>query len=417
MTGTQLTYGQLMDEARRAAHQAISSLTLRPLVDSDAAQNALTARAQLLAAIGRQATVLIGAPRLAIWRDSTPTRRSPEERTPTVLAVLSWIDQLEHAAPGPSPDAAGDDVIDDAHSPTRHWNQGRFWVDRATDLVATHLDPAGRVRPGTPAGLARADLGPLLVDAIRLVSVIAPLEPLALRCRQAGMNREDLDAQLPLTDTLLDDTWALARALTFPATAVSDLTVARPSIEAVDTADEWTQRMARVHARMHRHSQRGHVSVRTLHDIARLGLVCSHILATSGRRDHQAQAAVTDQWRAVLAHLDPLRSVERHDRLVRHDVERMLHVARADHFEASPACRDRLLNAVATSIPSMDACAAIAERLLAGTSDAWIPARPRPAYLPDRHLPGKAASRAPPLTASWPRTGPSRPGGPGLTLP
>ena len=92
-------------------------------------------------------------------------------------------------------------------------------------------------------------------------------------------------------------------------------------------------------------------------------------------------------------------------------------MAKADSVVDSPRDKERLLDAVAASVPSMDACAAIADRLLAGSTDAWIPARPRPAYLPDRHLPGQAASRAPPLAASWPRTGPSRPGGPGLTLP
>ena len=417
MSGTQLTYGELMNGARRSAHQATGALAVAPLADAHAARDALTARAELFAAIGRHVTVLIGEPRLAIWRAEVPTRRHPDERTPAVRAVLAWIDQLERHQPVPEPGPIDDGSVAGPCAAAGHWMRCRELVDHATELVATHHDPAGRVRPGTPEALARADLGPLLADAARLVAVIAPLEPLALRCRQAGLDRAELDAQLPVTDRLLDHTWALVRTLRFPATAVSDLTVARPSIDAIDAGDEWTQRMARVHARLHQHAQRGHVSVRTLHDIARLGLVSSHILDTSGHRDHAQQSAVTDQWRAVLAHLDPLRSIQRHDRGLRLDVERMLHVARTTHAMESAGAAKRLLGAVATSIPTMDACAAIADRLLAGTADAWIPAPPRRGYLPDPHLPGQAASRAPPQAVAWPRSGLSRAVDSGLVLP
>ena len=155
--------------------------------------------------------------------------------------------------------------------------------------------------------------------------------------------------------------------------------------------------MARVHARLHRHTHGGHVSVRTLHDIARLGLATSHVLATSGQRDPATQSAVTDHWRSVLDHLDPLRSVQPHDRVLRHDVERMLHLARPATTAAHPNEQRALLDAVAASVPAMNACSALAERALARSTDVWIPAAPRRPYLPDLHRPGHAARRAPPV--------------------
>ncbi len=159
----------------------------------------------------------------------------------------------------------------------------------------------------------------------------------------------------------------------------------------------------------------GHVSVRTLHDIARLGLATSHVLATSGQRDPATQSAVTDHWRSVLDHLDPLRSVQPHDRVLRHDVERMLHLARPATTAAHPNEQRALLDAVAASVPAMNACSALAERALARSTDVWIPAGPRRPYLPDLHRPGHATRRAPPYEAPWPRTSPPPPS-PGLTL-
>jgi len=75
VTGPPVTYGQLMDDARRAAHQGMSSLARTGLADVHDAEGALAARADLLAAAARHATTLIGAPRLDAW--GAPHRRSP----------------------------------------------------------------------------------------------------------------------------------------------------------------------------------------------------------------------------------------------------------------------------------------------------------------------------------------------------
>ena len=101
----------------------------------------------------------------------------------------------------------------------------------------------------------------------------------------------------------------------------------------------------------------------------------------------------------------PLRSVQPHDRVLRHDVQRMLHLARPVTTAAHPNEQRALLDAVAASVPAMNACSALAERALARSSDVWIPAAPRRPYLPDLHQAGHAARPAPPAPTEFPRMG------------
>ncbi|MCX6432928.1 MAG: hypothetical protein NTX29_09090, partial [Actinobacteria bacterium] len=61
-----------MDDARRAAHQGMNALARDRLPDTGAAREAVTARGTLLASLARQASTVIGAPRLEAWRASTP---------------------------------------------------------------------------------------------------------------------------------------------------------------------------------------------------------------------------------------------------------------------------------------------------------------------------------------------------------
>ena len=97
MTGPPVTYGQLLDDARRAAHQGMTTLARHRLADAHDAHDALLARARLLAPAARHAPPHIGAPRLDALRAGTPHRRSPDARAPAVVAALAWIDAL---APG-----------------------------------------------------------------------------------------------------------------------------------------------------------------------------------------------------------------------------------------------------------------------------------------------------------------------------
>lgn len=413
MTPPRVTYGELMDDARRAAHQGMNALARDRLPDAGTARVTVAIRVELLAEIGQHAITVLGPTRVGTWRDGEPARRCLESRQPAVIATLAWIDTLTQHGNSrldtmPAPDSG---------AAAGHWARSLRLVRAASDLVATHQDPGGALRPGTPGDFALAEVGGLLASATRLVNVIAPIEPLAVRCRQAGMTPVDVDRALPLADRLLEDTYALEGALRFPMSAVTSLPLHREPIGGGDPAVEWRDRLERVHARMHRHAQRGRISVRTLHDVATLALVTSHVLTSSGQRDRATGPELADQWRAVLAYLAPLGSVERRDRVIRHDTERMLDLARAARTADEPAARGRLLRAIDAGTPAMDACSTLADRLLAQTADAWIPAKPHASYLRDLHRPGTAARRAPPFEAPWPRMPPPRPSSPGLGFP
>lgn len=410
MTTPQVTYGELMDDARRAAHQGMNALARDRIPDAAIARATVAIRAELLAEIGRHAVTLLGPTRVGTWRGGEPTRGCLESRQPAVIATLAWIDAIDAHRPA-RPQAV---LPPEPGLAAGHWSRSLRLVRAATDLVATHQDAGGALRAGTPGDFALADVGGLLASATRLVNVIAPIEPLAVRCRQAGMTPAEVDRALPLADRLLEGTYALEGALRFPMSAVAGLPERRAPIGAGDPAVEWRERMERVHARMHRYAQRGRVSVRTLHDVATLALVTSHVLTSSGLRDPATGPELTDQWRAVLAYLAPLGSVERRDRVIRHDTERMLDLARTP---GEPAARGRLLRAIDAGTPAMDACSELADRLLAQTTDAWIPAKPRAPYLRDLRPPGTAARRAPPPEAPWPRMPPPPPPASGLGLP
>lgn len=332
MTAPRVTYGELMDVARRAAHQGMNALARDRLTGAGTARATVAIRAELLAEIGRHAVTVLGPTRVDAWRGGEPARRCLESRQPAVIATLAWIDTLTQHEPH-RPEAARAPELGVAAG---HWARSLLLVRAAGDLVATHQDPGGALRPGTPGDFALADVGGVLASATRLVNVIAPIEPLAVRCRQAGMTPMEVDRSLPLADRLLEDTYALEGALRFPMSAVTSLPLHRAPIGGGDPAVEWRERLGRVHARMHRHAQRGRVSVRTLHDVATLGLVTSHVLTSSGLRDPAAGPELTDQWRAVQAYLAPLGSVERRDRVIRHDTERMLDLARPARTAGEP---------------------------------------------------------------------------------
>ena len=183
-------------------------------------------------------------------------------------------------------------------------------MDAATDLALTHYDGPGRLRPDAAPPLAHSSWGALTADCLRLVALAAAIEPLAQRCRQAGLTRTEVDHYLPLHDGLVDQTWTLAASWQFPDSGARDLTVAHPALRTGDPAAEWTDRMTRIHQQMREHHDRGRIGVRTLRDVARLGTVISHVLATSGREDAAAQSRITTQWQALTEYLAPLRSTE-----------------------------------------------------------------------------------------------------------
>lgn len=408
------TYGQFMDAARWHANTAQGHLSWLPFATTRQARDTLAARDELLTALGMSARAVIGPVRYAALTGHRLGRREVDTIDPTVRALLTWISQLDKSHHSAHP---GSEVI--TSYPVRHEQDlgrtaaafvaARIAVAAATDLVLTHIRPTGAARADVDPVLAGADWGPLLIDVARIVALVARTEPLALRCRQVGVSRADIDRHLPVRDTLVDDTWALATAWGFPDPALRELTVVHPPVRTGDPAAEWTDRMRHLYIRMLAHRDAGHVSVRTLQDLARLGTVVSHVLATSGH-NAQAQSEVTAQWQTMSERLEPLRSTEPGDRQVRSTVERLLTLASPATTAGAPAVRARLLRAIDYSTSVLDQCAVIADRLMSTSTDVWMPPKPFPRYLRPVHVWTTRAQRLAPVPQPWPQSGMARTG-------
>lgn len=283
-------------------------------------------------------------------------------------------------------------------------------MDAATDLALTHYDGPGRLRPDASPPLAHSNWGALTADCLRLVALAAAIEPLAQRCRQAGLTRTEVDHYVPLHDSLVDQTWTLAASWQFPDSGARDLTVAHPALRTGDPAAEWTDRMTGIHQQMREHHDRGRIGVRTLRDVARLGTVISHVLATSGKEGAAAQTRITTQWQALTDYLAPLRSTEPANDVIRDHVESMLDLASASHAPGTPAQRDRLVTAIASTTPIMDDCTAIAQSLMTTRNDLWLPPKPQRPYL--RVVPAANTRAKRPAAAPHPWPNPTRAGRP-----
>ncbi len=403
-----VTYGELMDGARLCAARAQRAIARTPFADADAARYVLTARARLLAAVAHHGEVIVGAGVVQAWRDSAPAHRGVEQRDRRVLSALAWLEALRTAA---GFDDQAPVVAPESGRPPAgvHLDRARALVAAASDLIATHRDPDGALLPTAVPAVGAVDaVGPLSAPA-RLAAMAGAGEPLALRCRQAGLGRDVIDNALPLGDPITAASWDLAAALRFPDSAVAPVTAHAAGPDTTSTAAEWGSRLDRIATRLRAAQSRGRVSVRTLHDVATLGLVTSHVLATSpssnrGPAPDTPASPVTEQWRALTSHLAPLRSTEPADRVIREDVDRLLALAHPGST-TDPAQSRQLLQAIRASLPTLDVCSAVAGRLLAASADAWVPAKPRRPYLPDLHRPGHAARAAEPPPTGFPRMG------------
>ncbi|MHB1164529.1 MAG: hypothetical protein ACYC3K_04740 [Candidatus Nanopelagicales bacterium] len=403
------TYGELMDRARWHTSRALELLGRARFASPDQSRDAVGSRADLLTTLASHARAVIGPAHLAALREHPVTRRTPDPMDPRVRHLLEWIDALtEPSRRSPSTSHRSDDgdVRDtrDRGPVAAAYRAATLAVATATDLVATHHDGAtGAARAWTPPQLAGSGYGPLVVEAARVAAIAAAIEPLALRCREAGLTRSEVDLHLPLTDRLIDATWSVAAEWGFPEPGIRSLTVARPPIRTGDPAAEWADRIHHVRNRMQAHQDTGHAGVRTLQDVARLGTVISHILATSRPDAPVEQSAITARWQSITEYLAPLRSTEPADRTVRAHVERMLELARPAHTQDTPRARDRLLRAITDTTPVLDECAAIADRLAASSIDLWIPAKPTRPYLRSIRTSALAARRPTEAPGAWPR--------------
>ena len=403
------TYGEFMDRARWHTTKAFQLLTRAPMASEDHARHAVRSRADLLTGLAAHARAVIGPAHLAALREHPVTRRTPDPTDPRVRHLLAWIDALtepSRRSPSTANETHDGDVRDtrDRGPVAEAYGAATLAVGTAADLIATHHDGAtGAARPWTPPQLAGSDYGLLVVEAARVAALAAAIEPLALRCREAGLTRSEVDLHLPLADRLVDATWSVAAEWGFPEPGIRDITVARPPIRTGDPAAEWTDRIRCVRDRMRAHQDTGHAGVRTLQDVARLGTVVSHILATSRPDASAQQSAITATWRSITEYLAPLRSTEPADRTIRGHVERMLELARPAHTQDTPRARGRLLRAITDTTPVVDECAAIADRLAASSADLWIPAKSTRPYLRSIRTSGLAARRSTEAPRAWPR--------------
>jgi len=417
-SSVRVTYGELMDGAWLCAARAQRVIARTAFADADAARYVLTARARLLAAVAHHGAAIVGPGVVQAWRDSAPKHRGVEERDRRVLRALAWLDTL--------PTAAGFDdqapmvALESGRPPAGvHLDRARVLVAAASDLIATHRGPDGVLLPTAVPAVGAADAVGLLSAPARLAAMAGAVEPLALRCRQAGLTRDVVDEALPLGDPITTASWDLAAALRFPDSAVAPVTAHAAGPDTSSPAAEWRSRLDRIATRLRAARARGRVSVRTLHDVATLGLVTSHVLATSTRSNRDPApdtpmspalgpvgGPVTEQWRALTAHLAPLRSTEPADRVIREDVDRLLAIAHPGST-TDPTESRQLLQTIRASLPTLDACTAVADRLLAASADTWVPAKPRRPYLPDLHRPGHAARAAERPPTGFPRMGPT----------
>jgi hypothetical protein len=394
------TYGELMDTARIHATTAQRWLRQAAFANNSDALAAVDARGRLLRSLAANARAVLGPVRVDAVLDQRPTRHTAEARTPRTLATLRWLDRLQVS---PIVDATEMRRATGGGAVTCSLRAARTAVDAATDLALTHYDPPGRLREDASDFLTAGSWGELTADCMRLVAVAAAVEPLAHRCRQAGLTRAQVDQFLPIDDGLIDQTWTLAASWRFPIGGARDLTLANPALRIGDPAAEWTDRMAAVHQQMRVHHERGRIGVRTLRDVARLGTVISHVLATSGQDDAAAQSRITTQWQALTEYLAPLRSTEPANDEIRGHVESMLDIASASHAAVTPAQKNRLVAAIVSTTPVMDECSALAQALATTSNDLWLPPKPRRPYL--RVVPA-ANTRARQPTAAphpWPR--------------
>lgn len=394
------TYGELMDTARLHVSTAHRQLQRSAFVDSRDALAAVDARERLLRSLAANVRATLGPVRVDAVRDQQVTRHTPDVRTPRTLATLQWLDRLQRI---PVVDADSLDPTTPVGAVTRSLRAARITVDAATDLALTHYDGPGRLRADAAPPLALSSCGALTVDCLRLVALAAAIEPLAQRCRQAGLTRTEVDHYVPLHDGLVDQSWTLAASWQFPDSGARDLTVARPALRTGDPAAEWTDRMTRIHQQMREHHDRGRIGVRTLRDVARLGTVISHVLATSGREDAAAQSRITTQWQALTEYLAPLRSTEPANDAIRDHVESMLDLASAASTKGASMHGERLITAIVSTTPVMDDCTAIAHALATTSNDLWLPPKRQRPYLRVVPAANTRATRSGAAPDPWPR--------------
>jgi hypothetical protein len=399
MTGPHVTYGELLHDARRQVIDALASIRTDGLSTPGHARTVLALRTAALASARRNAITALGPARTeAVLEHLHTSRRHPTPAHPGTAAIAAWLRTLP--TDGTSPDPAPGEPTS-----AQLLRRAITLVDAASDLLATHTEPTGALRPIADPTLATASVAAVIAAPARLCALLAPTEPFALQARAAGLPRHDVDQLLALVDPVEPATWTAMTRTGFPAPGLDGVRVAQPAIRLDTPAVEWTDRLDRVTRRVLAHERRGDLTARTAADIARLGLATARYLATSTQTH---VAADVTSWATLLQQLSSLRSLTPHDPVIRHDVQAMVEIT-ADQESHDPA----FTGALTRGLAGIGTCSRSVERQLSRSTDLWSPpVATFPTYL--QRISGSTRHRAQPATVrpSWP---PGRDHSPSLT--
>jgi len=259
-------YAQLMADAAGQVGDAALTLGAAPLGDRRDAVAAVVSYRDLLAALHRHGWELLGAARhLASAAASTGA-------DPRDVAAVRFVEALAIRARrrhfgDPVPDAA----------PASSWAVAAAAVRAATDLLATHRDPAGGWRTPEAELLDHPSVRAVgLAGLADLATTVAAADrPLGLRCRQAGLGWRELARRVPdlFPVRYAAQELGLASAAEAPSARVLDgLEVARPGVRAGDPVVELGDRILRLRRVAWQLTREPHVGAASLIDFAAVGV-------------------------------------------------------------------------------------------------------------------------------------------------
>jgi len=260
-------YAQLMADAAGQVGDAALTLGAAPLGDRRDALAAVASYRDLLAALHRHGWELLGAARhLASATASTGA-------DPRDVAAVRFVDSLAIRARRrrfgePVPDAA----------PSSTWAAAAAAVRAATDLLATHRDPAGGWRTPEAELLDQPSVRAVgLAGLADLATTVAAADrQLSLRCRQAGLGWRELARRVPDLFPVRCAAQELGLACVPEvrfAGVFDGLEVARPDVRAGDPVVELGDRILRLRRVAWLLTREPHVGAASLIDFAAAGVI------------------------------------------------------------------------------------------------------------------------------------------------
>lgn len=361
-----VTYGELLDLTSAHLIRAGIALAMQPPVTGRELTRTVIAYREAVHAFGDHLAAVLTAPsRSKLIDDATRESLAQGRRLKTELQ------QAVPVRPRGLPQDAPGSAIDSYRAAART-------VRAASDLLATHLDSAtGQLRSPESSPLwALGDRGPVVRRLAALVGTAAVTEPLLRRLAEhlagrdevLGVGLPDLTAVRDLASASLQEAAAQARGDPGAASAVEQVTVARPAVRTDDPLTEITDRVTAIRRAAWDQLRQEHPSLHTITDIARLA---THIEATRFRLTAHRTAPLTSvtapkagAWHQVWTELRQLRGltapdleVREHARAVERLITRVVRPGATD-------LHDRIeVNGV--TAPSMDLREAEARRRLA----------------------------------------------------